>query len=175
MSFEWSNVFNKQKSKSFEQFDEFFAFFERMIEVVLVRMNGFQTASKRNSVRKRKADKAHFCVKGHWPFIPSTLSIQKCSLAVHPFDLLHSKKFISHSSVRPHPFESFNKPFIHLISSVRKFSLAVHPFDLIRSKILISRSSVHVTRFKWLAWPFVTRSLAVPFSVRTATIWNIFA
>ena len=27
--------------------------------------NGFQTASKRNFVRKRKANKARFCVKGH--------------------------------------------------------------------------------------------------------------
>ena len=157
MSFEWSNVFNKQKSKLFERFDEFFAFFERMIEVVLVQTNAnfFQTVFKQllNGIpfKNGKPIKHIFGVKGNYSFIPSTLSVRKCSLAVHPFDLLRSKKIISRSSVRPHAFENFNKPFIRLISSVRKFSLPVHPFDLIRSKILISHSSVHVTCFEWLA------------------------
>ena len=69
--------------------------------------NGFQTASKRNSVRKRKADKARFCVKVISRSSLRPYPFEKCSLAVHPFDLIRSKKFISLSSVRPHPFENF--------------------------------------------------------------------
>ena len=100
MSFEWSNVFNKQMSKLFERFDEFFAFFERMIEVVLVRTNAnfFQTVFKQllNGIpfENGKSIKHIF-----W---------RERSLPVHPFDLIRSKMFISRSSVRPPPLEKNN-------------------------------------------------------------------
>ena len=139
-------IVHRKEFKKFASVGNFQAF---LITVCLAQLaddffflsNGFQTASKRNFVRKRKANKARFCVKGHQLFIPSTLSVRKNSFAVHPFDLIHSKKFISRSSVQPRPFENFNKPFIHSISSVRKFSLAVHPFTLPVSDGLPSHSS----------------------------------
>jgi len=74
--FERLDVFNKRVSKLFQWLDistervikpfkRMQIFFERMTEVVRMNANFFQTASKWNSIRKRKAINARFRAKGH--------------------------------------------------------------------------------------------------------------
>ena len=78
-SFEWMDVFIKRVTKSFERMDIFFKRvakpFERLdvsiewlnkpFERMQIFSNSFQTACKRNSVRKQKVVSVRFPVKGH--------------------------------------------------------------------------------------------------------------
>ena len=145
-----------------------FPFIERMIQVIRTNANFFQTVFKQFSNSFKQ-------LLNGIPFKNGK-----------PIKRVFAWKVISRSSLRPCLFEKIHWPFIH-----SKNSLAVHPFHVIRSKISISHSSVRSHPFKnfnypftcsrnpfWMAGPaisFIIRSLAVPFSVRTATVWNVFA
>jgi len=54
-------------------------------------------------------------------------AIHNFSSAVHPFDLICSKIFISRVSIWLHVFKNFCQPCVRLTASMQKFSSSVHP------------------------------------------------
>lgn len=96
------------------------------------------------------------------PFGRSPSAVQNFSTAVQPF-----KTFPQPFTVSREPFKNFPQPFSRSLWTVQKLFSAVQLFTLSRSKFLFGRSAVHVCRFNRLGHPFVIRSLAVRFAVRT--------
>ena len=99
----------------------------------------------------------------------SRSSVRKFSLPVYPFNLIRLKILISCSSIRPYPFENFNKPFIGSTSSLRKIlishlSVRPHPFENFNKLFICSR------------YPFRTACLAIrhPFACRSVQRSNSY-
>ena len=101
------------------------------------------------------------------PFIRSPRAVRNFSYAVQPFTASRLKFFFRRSFVHRKQFKIFLMLFSRSPRAVRKFSSAVQPFKFIHSNFFLSRSAVHDSRFKQLGHPFVIRSVAVRFAVRT--------